>query len=191
MLFSGFGFELAAGDALAITGSNGAGKSTLLQILAGLLTPTAGSIRLQLGGEEVAQEARPLRVGFVAPYLNVYDEFSARENLAFIAQARRLPDAGDRIAAALARVGLGGREDDLVKTYSSGMRQRVRFAAALLPEPAVLLLDEPGSNLDEAGRDLVARMVAEQRAAGGIVALATNVEAEAALCDRRIVVGEG
>ncbi len=190
VLFRGLGFALGPGEAVAVTGPNGAGKSTLLQIVAGVRTPTAGAVRLWLGGAEVAGEERPRRVGFVAPYLQLYDAFSARENLAFLASARRLPDAEARIAAVLEAVGLGGRGSDAVGTYSSGMKQRARFAAALLAAPPVLLLDEPTSNLDSAGRAFVEATAEAHCAAGGVLVLATNVEHEAALCDRVIEVGE-
>ncbi len=186
VLFRGLEFALGAGDSLAITGRNGAGKSTLLQIVAGVLTPTQGAVRLWLNEEAVEQEDRSLRVGLVAPYLQLYNAFSAEENLAFLAQARRLPAAAARIAAVLDRVGLGGRGSDLVGTYSSGMKQRARFAAALLAEPSVLLLDEPTSNLDEAGRSFVETLAEAHCEAGGILLVATNIESEVALCDRAL-----
>ncbi|MEP0547838.1 MAG: heme ABC exporter ATP-binding protein CcmA [Rhodothermales bacterium] len=188
-LFRGLDFDLGPGDSLAVTGRNGAGKSTLLQIVAGVRTPTAGTVRLWLRGEEVEPEARPLRTGFVAPYLNLYDAFSARENLDFLARARRLADAEARIEAVLDRVGLGGRGDDLVRTYSSGMKQRVRLAAALLAGPSLLLLDEPTANLDAPGRAVVEAVAGAHREAGGILLVATNVDHEAALCERAIEVG--
>jgi heme exporter protein A len=188
-LFRDLALAVGPGEALAVTGANGAGKSTLLQILAGLRTPTAGRVHLQVNGAAIPHEARPLAVGFVAPYLQVYDDLTAEENLAFLAQARRLSGGEDRVRGVLARVGLAGREGDRLKTFSSGMRQRVRFATALLAEPSVLLLDEPGSNLDAEGRALVERVVREQREAGGLVVLATNAEEEAALCERRVEIG--
>lgn len=189
LLFRDVAFDLGPGDALAVTGANGAGKSTLLQIVAGVREPTAGTVRLWLDGEEVDAEVRPLRTGFVAPYLQLYDAFSAVENLGFLAQARRLPDADRRITAVLDRVGLGGRGDDLLRTYSSGMKQRARLAAALLAAPSLLLLDEPTSNLDAPGRAVVEGVVHAHREAGGILLVATNVDHEAALCDERIEVG--
>lgn len=191
VLFRGLSFDLRPGDGLAVRGANGAGKSTLLQIVAGVQAPTAGTVRLRLGGDEVEAQERPLRVGFVAPYLNLYDAFSARENLVFLAHARRLPDAAVRITAVLDRVGLGGRGDDLVRTYSSGMKQRLRLAAALLPAPRILLLDEPTSNLDAPGRAIVEAVAAAHRADGGILVVATNVEHEAALCDSAVEIGAG
>lgn len=186
ILFRGLSATFEGGDRIAITGANGAGKSTLLRLLAGVLTPSKGAVALYVDGEPLAPERHPLCIGFVAPYLNVYDGFSPRENLRFIADARRLPDAQQRIAAALADVDLVERADDLVATFSSGMKQRVKFAAAMVSAPSVLLLDEPSVNLDAPGLAMVVRTVARQRDRGGIVLVATNDPDEAARYDREI-----
>lgn len=186
ILFRKLDFELRGGTATAITGPNGSGKSTLLRILAGLLTPTAGRVALVSRGRAVDPGQRPLHCGFVAPYMNVYDGFTARENLEFIARARR--SHTEHIDRLLADVGLTERADDPVRTFSSGMVQRVRLACALLPSPPVLLLDEPGATLDEAGVALVHRVVREATEAGRIVVLATNLASEAALCSARLEV---
>ncbi|WP_457651374.1 ABC transporter ATP-binding protein [Rhodocaloribacter sp.] len=183
ILFRKMTFRLEGGRTLAVTGANGSGKSTLLRILAGVMEPVRGTVTLIAGGRVISGEDRPLHTGMVAPYLNVYDDFTARENLRFIARARRLPDADARIEAALRTVTLLPRADDRVATYSSGMKQRIRFAAALLADPPMLLLDEPTSNLDAPGREMVARIIAERRAAGRLIVVATNDPAEAARCD--------
>lgn len=186
ILFRELAFALDAGASLAVTGANGSGKSTLLRILAGVMAPTKGTVRLSVDGQAVSREERPLRVGFVAPYLNVYDDFTARENLDFLAKARRLAGASERIASVLELVALGDRADDRVKTYSSGMKQRVKYAAALLAEPPLLLLDEPSSNLDVAGLQMVDRVMAHQQEQGGLLIVATNDAAEAARCREAI-----
>lgn len=183
VLFRRLSFRLRGGRLLAVTGPNGSGKSTLLRILAGVLRPSHGRVRLCVDGETVPDEERPLRTGLVAPYLQVYDGFTARENLAFLARARRLQGAAGRIAALLDLVALTPRADDLVATYSSGMKQRLKFAAALLAEPPLLLLDEPASNLDVAGLGMVDRVIAYQQQAGRLLVLATNDPAEAERCD--------
>ena len=190
VLFRDVAFDLGPGDSLAVTGANGAGKSTLLQVIAGVQSPTAGTVRLALDGAPLEDAERPLQIGFVAPYLQLYEPFSAIENLRFLARARRLSDAEVRIAAVLERVGLGTRGNDLVRTYSSGMRQRVRLAAALLATPSVLLFDEPTATLDAPGRAVVEAIADEHREQGGVLLVATNVEGEASLCDRRMDVGE-
>lgn len=183
VLFRDLDFAVRAGEPLAVVGANGAGKSTLLRILAGVLAPTAGTVRLHVGPREVPEEDRARCVGFVAPVLQLYEPFSARENLAFLASARRLSDARARADAVLEKVGLDARADDRLATFSSGMRQRLRLAAALLHAPPVLLLDEPSATLDAEGRTLVAHVVATP---GAVVVVATNDEDEAALCARTL-----
>jgi heme exporter protein A len=192
LLFRRLSFEVGGAESLAITGSNGSGKSTLLRIVSGVLTPKAGRVELETGGAPVDDAERPLHMGLVAPYLSVYDDLTARENLAFLARARgraatedSAPStpADEQIASVLRRVGLGGREDDLVRTFSSGMKQRVKYAAAMLPEPDVLLLDEPSANLDVAGIEMVRTVMDWQLDAGRILVVATNVASEADACD--------
>lgn len=180
LLFRRLSFTLRGGDSLAITGANGAGKSTLLRILAGILTPKAGRVTLTVDDVAVDAEVHPRRVGLVAPYLGLYEALTARENLVFLARARRLAEAERRIDAVLDRVGLSDRATDPVSAYSSGMQQRVKYAAALLAEPPLLLLDEPAANLDPAGREMVASVVERQRERGGMVVVATNRADEAA-----------
>ncbi len=184
-LFRRMSFTLDGGGTLAVTGANGSGKSTLLKILAGVTAATKGEVVLS-NGTPIAQEERPFHAGLVAPYLNVYDGLSARENLAFIARVRRYTQAEDRIAELLEQVGLAQRGDDLVSTFSSGMKQRVKIAAAILADPVLLLLDEPTTNLDDAGRALVEQVVAHQREAGRLLILATNDPTEVKLCTRTL-----
>ena len=183
-LFEALTLAVAPGAPLAVVGATGSGKSTLLLVLAGVVAPTAGAVTLTLGGQAVPDAARPLAVGLVAPALHLYEPLTARENLSFLARARRLPEAS--VEAALDRVGLLDRADEPLGTFSTGMRQRMRIAAAVLHRPPVLLLDEPGATLDEAGRALVAGLVAEP---GAVVVVATNDPAEAALCPRRLTLG--
>lgn len=185
LLFRRLSFTLEGGDSLAVTGANGAGKSTLLRILAGVLTPRAGTVTLTVDGRGLSDEQHPLHVGLVAPALGLYQQLSARENLAFLARARRRSEADARIDTVLDRVNLLPRADDLVSTFSSGMQQRVKYAAALLSEPPLLLLDEPSANLDAAGRDMVASIVAAQKAQGRLVVVATNRAEEASRHDRQ------
>jgi len=188
LLFRRMSFEVTGAESLAITGSNGSGKSTLLRILSGVMTPKAGTVELDVGGSPVSDSARPLHTGMVAPYLSVYDDLTARENLSFLVDARGSTSTSVSIDAVLERVGLSGREDDLVRTFSSGMKQRVKYAAAMLPEPDVLLLDEPSANLDVAGIEMVHGVMDWQLGAGRILVVATNVAAEAETCDRTLSV---
>jgi heme exporter protein A len=178
-------FAIRSPGVVAITGSNGSGKSTLVRILAGLLRPSDGSSRLEVGGNDVPPSERRAVVGFASPDLWFYDELSAAENLRFAAEARGLDGVQEAVRAALEGVGLGARADDRVGALSSGTRQRLRLAFALLHRPPVLLLDEPGSHLDHDGRECVERIV-KDHAATGIVVLATNDAREWELAGERI-----
>ncbi|HEY3215202.1 MAG TPA: ATP-binding cassette domain-containing protein [Candidatus Eisenbacteria bacterium] len=178
-------FEVAAPGVVAVTGSNGTGKSTLLKIVAGLLRPSRGGTTLTFDGRVVAPARRPGWVGYAGPELAFYSEFGVAENLSFAAAARGLPAAPARVAQSLERVGLGSRAGDPVAALSSGMVQRLRLAFALLHEPMLLLLDEPGSHLDDEGRAVLRSIVVEQGRAT-LVLIATNDEREWGLAERRI-----
>lgn len=190
LLFRRLTFHLKGGQSIAISGANGSGKSTLLRILAGVMTPTAGRVDLRIDGQILTAERHPLMTGLVAPYLNVYDGFTPRENLLFIARARRLHNADDRVASILETTSLSDRADDPVGTFSSGMKQRIKYAAALLANPPLLLLDEPRVNLDAAGLEMVNRLTERQRNCGGLLVVATNDEREALRYDDVIRIEE-
>ncbi len=181
----GLAFVWEGPGAVAVTGANGSGKSTLLRILAGLLRPTSGSTTLHVGGRELAPGSRRAALGLVTPDLAFYEEFSALENLLFAGECRRLADPAEAARAVLERVGLAARARDRVASYSSGMKQRLRLAFALLHEPPLLLLDEPGGHLDDAGRDAV-REVVRHQATHGLVLIATNDPQEVQLAERRL-----
>lgn len=185
-LFRRLSLVIAGGESLAITGPNGSGKSTLLKILGGLLVPTHGEIELQVNGRAVPATEHALQVGIVAPYANLYLPLTAEENLLFLARLRGTPDRHDRVRNLLREVGLNGRARDPVATYSSGMMQRLRLAAALLAEPPLLLLDEPSVTLDAAGNELVARIIRDQVTRERIVVVATNLASEAERCARQL-----
>jgi len=170
---------------IAVTGPNGSGKSTLLRILAGLLRPSAGTTTVSLDGRELPRALRRTHAGFASPELSFYDELSGEENLAFAAEARGTPAPARAARAALERVGLARRGHDRVAGYSSGMKQRLRLAFALLHEPPLLLLDEPASHLDEEGR-AAAERVARETAARGLVFIATNDPEEVRLAGQRL-----
>lgn len=168
---------------VAVTGPNGSGKSTLLSILAGALRPSSGEVRYLNGGTALPRQRWFERLGVAAPDMAVYDDLSALENLHFFARLRGLRAGEERLAELLAELGLPRREQRRrVATYSSGMKQRVKLAQAVLHEPAVLLLDEPSSNLDAAGHQAVAAVVARFRECAA-VAVATNDPRETAWGD--------
>jgi len=178
-------FDVAGPGVVAVTGENGSGKSTLLRILAGLLRPVRGSTRVEVGGAEVAPRERRRIVGLATPELAFYEEFTALENLQFAAEARCLPNVQEAVQDALARTGLTPRAADRVAAFSSGMKQRLRLAFAVLHRPPIVMLDEPGSHLDAEGRAVVERLVLEH-AAAGLVVIATNDPQEMEIARNRI-----
>ena len=178
-------FSLGSPGTVAITGANGSGKSTLLRVVAGLLRASGGTLTMSVDGRAVLPAERRCWVGFAAPELSFYDELTVEENLAFAAEARGLVDTDGAAAAAMGRVGLAARASDRVTALSSGMKQRLRIAFALLHRPPVLLLDEPGSHLDDEGRATVAALIEQERRAG-LVLIATNDEREWRLAEQRI-----
>ncbi len=149
--------EVRGGEILLVTGTNGSGKSTLLRCLAGLMAPQKGKIECHVEGRSLAIDERRLAVGFLSPELRLYEELTTFENLEFFCRLRQLDPA--RGAYLLERLGLP--LDRLSGALSSGMRQRLRWAFALLHQPAFLLLDEPLQNLDAAGRAQVLSLLDE------------------------------
>jgi ABC-2 type transport system ATP-binding protein len=180
-----------AGDVYGYLGPNGAGKTTSLRMLLGLIRPDAGTAKL-FGREPALEGARALDgvAGFVeAP--RFYPYLSGRRNLELVA-ALDGGDAAERIDDALATVDLAGRQQDKVRGYSHGMRQRLGIAGALLRNPRLLLLDEPTTGLDPAGmrdmRALIHRLAGE----GITVLLSSHLMSEVEeLCDRVAIVSRG
>ena len=173
---------------LVVTGRNGSGKSTLLKIIAGLLTPSSGEVVFKMNDEIISPDAKRDVVGLVAPDITFYDELSALENLRFFTRVRGFKIADDYLKSTLMKLGLEGRADDRLGSYSSGMRQRVKYAFALIHEPPILLLDEPSVNLDEAGTSVMNDIIQERREQG-IVVIATNDRSELNYGDKVLELG--
>jgi heme exporter protein A len=189
-IFRDVSFSLTEGNSLAITGRNGSGKSTLVKVIAGLLTPTRGTVEYLADGQKVDPESLRNHIGLVSPYLQLYDEFSGRENLELLSKIRS--DEGitaKEIDDVIQRVGLWERRFDFVRTYSSGMRQRLKYAFATLHRPALLILDEPTSNLDHDGIEIVKQIVEEQKSSRVLI-VATNDREEADWCSMSVELGK-
>lgn len=176
-VFEEINFSIKSGKSLVITGKNGSGKTTLLKILAGFLRPSKGEVVISLDGQIRKKEDKRKLLGFVAPDLFLYDELTALENLEFLVQIQGLGFNRSELNKKLEEMGLRGRGDDRVSSYSSGMKQRLKYIFALLNNPRILLLDEPGSNLDEPGICLLDKIIEEQKKRG-ILVLATNDKRE-------------
>lgn len=188
-VFTDLAFSVTTGQSLGVVGRNGSGKSTLVSLLLGYNQPTKGRVIWEEDGQPVTEEKLRETMALVAPYLNLYDQLTGEENLIFLATVGGFHVTGKTLTSLLSRVGLEGRGDDRVHEYSSGMKQRLKYAAALLGEPAFLFLDEPTANLDENGRQMVAEVVEEYRRRA-IVVIATNEEEEYRFADQLCRLGD-
>ena len=185
VVFTGLSLSAASGQVVAITGCNGSGKSTLVKILAGLLRPTRGTVRIEA---DRSQNSHGSNIGLVAPYVNLYEDLTLQENLRFIARLRGLDLKSSNLSKTAARVGLLSAFEQVLRTYSTGMLQRARFAAALIHEPKLLLLDEPTIGLDRSGRDLCAQVVRGVQESGGTVIIASNSTHDTDLASNQVCV---
>lgn len=190
-IFKPVSFQASTGDLIAITGQNGAGKSTLLKVIGNVLSPSKGTCAWQLGGTKLDHDGIRVRLGYVAPYLELYDELTAAEHVEFVASLKGFAMVRETALDLLDSFGLDSkiaRSDRSLRAYSSGMKQRVRCAMAFACKPAVLLLDEPTSNLDESGTEIVLARAREAAERGAIVIIATNDPRERAIAQREIAV---
>ena len=190
-------FSLASRESAAIVGASGSGKSTLLSIIAGLDTPTAGTVLI--GGEDLfardedARAAlRAQRLGFVFQSFQLLGNLSALENVMLPLELLGRSDARTQAREMLERVGLGERLRHYPKVLSGGEQQRVALARAFVVRPAVLLADEPTGSLDFAtGEKVMALMFELNREAGTTLVLVTHDRAIAERCDRQLRIEAG
>jgi len=176
-VFDRINFSLEEKSSLVVTGKNGSGKTTLLKILCGLVRPSKGDVLISVDGKTLTRYESKNLLGVVMPDLELYGELTALENLMFLSRIRGMDPDKDVLEEKIGWVGLVGREDDLVFSFSSGMKQRLKYAFALVLEPKILFLDEPTTNLDEEGISLVDQIASLQKQRG-ILILATNEKAD-------------
>lgn len=168
----GASLHVEGGEIVGLLGANGSGKSTLLRIVATLLKPNAGAAYVD--GRDVVREASAARAlaGYLAHMPGLYDDLTARENLRFAADM--LSISHETVDESLERVGLSGVADDRVRGFSAGMQRRLALARLLLRRPRVLVLDEPYSNLDADGVNIMNFLVGECVRGGGAALMALH-----------------
>ncbi|NPV86741.1 MAG: heme ABC exporter ATP-binding protein CcmA [Anaerolineae bacterium] len=170
----GLDFRAVAGEFVALLGPNGAGKTTLLYILASLLRPTKGEVRV--AGCPLPHHAAAARrsVGFVAHQPLLYPDLTARENLTFFGRLYAVPHLPQRVDEVLCLVGLMECGNNLVRTFSRGMLQRLAIGRAVLHDPQILLLDEPYTGLDQAACEMLDAMLHLQAMQGRVLVMASH-----------------
>src|SRR4051794_18804443 len=187
-------FTARAGEMVGLLGPNGAGKTTTVSMIAGLLPPDSGQVRI--GGGVVRSETDPIkrRMGLVPQDLALHDELSANENLTLFGSLYDISGASLRSAIDrnLALVGLADRAKDRTGTFSGGMKRRLNLAAALLHDPQILLLDEPTVGVDPQSRNAIFSNLEQLKREGKTLVYTTHYMEEAErLCDRIIIIDHG
>ena len=186
----GVTLDVRRGEAVGLLGPNGSGKSTVLRVVGTLLRPNAGTA--MVNGLDVMRDASGVRsqVGYLAHTPGLYDDLTARENLLFAADMLGSPATA--VETTLERVGLAHVAGDRVRGFSAGMQRRLALARLILRNPRVLLLDEPYSNLDAAGVELMNSVIAGIMRSGGAALVALHELAPAkAMLDRTRTLAEG
>lgn len=172
------------GGILGISGPNGSGKSTLLRCLGGLLSPDSGSAEWMENGRRLEAGELKGKLGYAAPYISLYEELSLTENLVFILKLRKEPVDRESLEELLGWVGLDEAIGRPYGKLSTGQQQRARLASALVHRPGLLLLDEPGSNLDEEGHRLVRQIARRYDDRSRLLVIASNNPDELEICER-------
>jgi ABC-2 type transport system ATP-binding protein len=187
-------FKVEKGELIALLGPNGAGKSTTVKMITGILKPTSGSVKVS--GREVTENLDEVRklIGFMPQETALYEDLTAYEALEYHADLYGVPkeEVQDRIAKMLELAGLTHRKDDLVKTYSGGMKRRLALVRSILHDSELLILDEMSLGVDVQSRNLIWNQVRKMRDEGRTVIFCTNYMDEAeALADRVVVIDNG
>ena len=182
-IFRKLDYEFASQNNYVILGANGSGKSTLLQVIAGNLIASEGEIKYKNQGTNLIPEENIFRhLSFAAPYLELYDEFTLNESIEF--QAKFKPFSKGLTTEQIIEItGLEKAKNKQLKFYSSGMKQRVRLALAVLSDTPLLLLDEPASNLDKKAIDWYQRLVNDCGQNRLIIVASNQVEYEYPFCN--------
>jgi len=184
VIFKNLSLKLTTGNSISILGKNGSGKSTLIKILSGIISANKGSIIVSEENIPVPVNLCYSRIGLISPYLNLYDELTASENLRFFCGLRNDSEKvmDERIDYFLNRVKLFDKRNETVRNYSSGMKQKLKLIFAVINQPRILYMDEPSTNLDSEGIDIVYE-TAEEHKKNGILIVATNDKEDIKLCE--------
>ena len=186
-IFRGLNFDFESGNSYAIIGQNGSGKSTLLKIISGQLSPSEGAILFN-AKKKITAENIYAEIAFTAPYIELVDDFNLTEYLRFHFSFKKVLN-GHSQSDLLEISGLQKHRNKSLKTFSSGMKQRVKLITAILSDTTLLLLDEPTSNLDAAGVIWYQQLIADYKK-DRIVIVGSNMEREYQFCNKSLDIAE-
>jgi ABC-type multidrug transport system ATPase subunit len=186
-IFRKVNYEFTSENNYVILGANGSGKSTLLQVIAGNLTTSEGTINYHFGNQKIEQENIFHQLSFASPYLDLFDELTLAESIEFQAKFKPYYEGLDT-QKIIELTELGKAKDKQLKNYSSGMKQRVRLALAVLANTPLLLLDEPTSNLDKKAIDWYQRLVNTYSKNRLIIVCSNQLEYEYPFCNKSLLI---
>ncbi|MEK7819234.1 MAG: ATP-binding cassette domain-containing protein [Bacteroidota bacterium] len=176
-IFKNVSFNAFVGNSIAITGSNGSGKSTLLKILLKYIHPSKGDVKYFCDNKEIESQIIYQNISFVAPYFNLYEEFTALENIELAIKLKSKYISNDLINDELNRFSLFNHSKKEVGHYSSGMKQRLKYCIANILKSDFIFIDEPTSNLDDEGKKIVFDFLKEIQSTSCLI-YATNEKDE-------------
>ena len=190
----GISFQAQPGEIFGLLGPNGAGKTTTLRLISTLLSPDSGTVEVLGFDTRKAPEEVRRRIGVVTADIGVYPRLSARENITYFAQLSEVPDSGlkRRVDAVIERLDIHSFANQRAESLSSGQKQKLAIARAIVHDPSVLMFDEPTSNLDVLASREVREFMVESKERGKCVIFSTHVLHDAErLCDRITILHEG
>ena len=188
----GVSFSVAEGEVLGFLGPNGAGKSTTMRMITGFLPPTEGTA--VICGHDITSDpiAAKAALGYLPESAPSYKQMTVRDYLKFIAEVRGLADAKKAVADVIVKAKLEGVAGQTIETLSKGYRQRTAFAAAIIHDPKVLIMDEPTDGLDPNQKFTVREMIKEMAAQGKAIIISTHILEEVdAVCSKVVVIADG
>ena len=187
-IFRNMNYEFEIGNSYAVLGANGAGKSTLLQVISGSLSSSEGKISYLHGDINIDQEKIFIQQSMVAPYLELIEEFTLTELIDFHFRFKKYRQGLNR-QGVIELLGLKNAEFKAIKYFSSGMKQRVKLALAFCSDTAMLLLDEPASNLDQQGLDWYLSL-ASTFSSDRLLIICSNQEQEYSFCSHNLNIAD-
>ena len=187
-------FSIKKGEVFGLLGPNGAGKSTTINMMSTILSSDDGTILIDGNNIKKSPNICKTLIGVVPQEISLYDDFTAYENLLFWGQLYKIPskELNERIATILELIGLSDRKNDLIKTYSGGMKRRINIASAILHKPKILFMDEPTVGVDPQSRNRIFEIVENLNKEGMTIVYTTHyMEEVERLCNRIAIIDDG